>query len=140
MSSTFYFISDKIAADNFKDGMTPSLKANYGLKFAQDVALNRVREKVKPRCKMSYKLLNEEYLYDPLLDIAPYSTLFQFKYDLDGIHHCVTVIDKWYFESNFPFVLPLTKENLDYCCINDNETKRMNFYKGVLKSIFSLKI
>ena len=33
------------------------------------------------------------------------------------------------------FALPLTKDNLDYCCIKDNETKGINDYKGVLKDI-----
>ena len=30
--------------------------------------------------------------------------------------HCVTVYDKWVFDSNFDFALPLTKESLDLCC------------------------
>ena len=42
-----YFIGDNICADNLKDEITPFLKANNGLKFAHDVALNRVRDKGK---------------------------------------------------------------------------------------------
>ena len=45
------------------------------------------------------------------------------KYSIDGIHHCITVFGKWIFDGNFPFALPLTKDNSDYCCINDNEKK-----------------
>ena len=56
---------------------------------------------------------------------------------LGGIHHCVTVVGKYIFYANFPFALPLTKENLDYCCINDNETKGINSYKILLKAIRS---
>ena len=37
--------------------LNPSTKENDGLKFAQDVALNDVIDKVKYRCKLSYKLL-----------------------------------------------------------------------------------
>ena len=70
-----------------------------------------------------------------MLDVYPYPTLIQLKGYLEGIHHCVTVVGKCIFEINFHFVLPLTKDNLDYCCINDNETKGMNGYKGVLKVI-----
>ena len=55
------------------------------------------------------------------------------KYFLDGIRHCATIFGKLVFDSNFTFVLPLTSENLDYCCINDNEIKVMNGYKGILK-------
>ena len=46
--SSFYFIGDKIDADCYKDEITPSLKTNGRLKFSQDVAMNRIREKVKP--------------------------------------------------------------------------------------------
>ena len=46
-SYIFHFIGDKIAVDNFKDEITPSLKADYRLKFYQDVATNSVREKEK---------------------------------------------------------------------------------------------
>ena len=97
------------------------LKANYRLKFAQDVALNLAREKVKPRSKISYKLLKEEYGYYPFIDTYPYPTLIHLKESLGRIHHCVTVVGKWIFDSNFTFSLPINKENLDYCCINENE-------------------
>ena len=70
-----------------------------------------------------------------MLDISPFPALIQLKDFLGGIHHCVAVVGKWIFDSNFTFALPLTKENLEYCCINDNETEVMNDYKIVLGSI-----
>ena len=79
--------------------------------------------------------MKEEYGYDPFLDISPSTTLIQFKDCLDGIHNYYTVVGKWIFDSDFPFSLPLTKENLDQCCINYNEIIIMNGYKGLLKSI-----
>ena len=48
LSSEFYFIGDKSYVDNLKDEITPSLQANDRLKFSQNVALNHVREKIKP--------------------------------------------------------------------------------------------
>ena len=54
MENSFYFIDDKIATDNFEDEITPSLKENDRIKFDQDVAMNLLREKRKPRCKISY--------------------------------------------------------------------------------------
>ena len=68
-----------------------------------------------------------------LLEISPYPTLIQSKYYLDGIHYCVTVFGKWIFDSTFSFAPSLTKDDFDYCCINDNETKGMSGHKGVLK-------
>ena len=133
-SSAFYFIGDKIDADCFKDEITPLIKANYRLKFAQNVALNNWREKGKPWCKLSYKGFKEKYVYVPLLDISTYPILITLRDFLDGIHHCVIVVVKWVFDG-IVFAIPLTKDNLDYCCINDNETKGINCYKGVFKSI-----
>ena len=41
-----------------------SIKANNSLKISQDVALNHVRDKGKPLCKISYKIFKEQYGYD----------------------------------------------------------------------------
>ena len=54
---------------------------------------------------------------------------------IGGMHQCVKVVDKWIFGSNLPFLLPLTKDNLDYCWSNDNQIKGLNCYRRVLKSI-----
>ena len=134
LSYAILFIGDKISSDRFKDKITHLLKAHDRLKFAQDVALNCVQKKVKPRYKISYELFKEEDGNYPLIDIYPYPTLIQLKYFLVGIHHCVTVFGKWVFDSDFPFAIPLTKDYLYYCCINDNETKLMNVDKVVLKA------
>ena len=85
------------------------LKANYRLKFAHSVALNHVIEKGKPQCKLSFKVLKEEYVCDQLLGISPYPALTQLKYFLGRIYHCVTVVGKWVFDSSFPFILPLSQ-------------------------------
>ena len=61
--------------------------------------------------------------------------MIQLKDFICGIHNCVTVVGKCIFDSSFPFALPLTKYNLEYCCINDNEKKVTNGYKEVFKTI-----
>ena len=66
-----------------------------------------------------------------MLEISPYPTLLQLKYFIDRIHHCVTVAGKWIFDRNYPFEPPLTKDNLDYCCIEDDKTKVTDGYKGI---------
>ena len=64
--------------------MTPSLKVNESLKFAQDVALNLVKERGKLRYKLSYELFNKEDICNPLLLIYLYPNLIQLKYFLAG--------------------------------------------------------
>ena len=88
------------------------LKANDKLKFSQDVVLNNIRDKGKPKYKLSHKVLKEEDGYDPLLDISPYTTLIQLKYSFDVIHHCVTTVGKLFFDKDSHFALPLAKYNL----------------------------
>ena len=70
-----------------------------------------------------------------MLEISSFPTLVQLKDFLGGIQHCVTVVGKWIFDSNVPFARPLTRNKLEYCCTNCDETKVMNGYRGVLKSI-----
>ena len=113
LSSKFYFVDDKISADCFKDKITPSLKSNYRLNFVQDVGMNNLIDKGKTRYKFLYKIFKEQDGYDPLLDISTFSTLIQLKEFIDGVQHCVTVVGKWIFDSTFPFVLPLTCDNLE---------------------------
>ena len=45
------------------------------------------------------------------------------EYFIGGIQHCVTVVGKWIFDSNFLFALSINRDNIDYCCTNENETK-----------------
>ena len=80
----------------------------------------------------------EEYGYSLLIEISPYPTLLKLTYFLAGIHHCVTVVDEWIFGSTFTFAILLTKDDLEYCLTNENETELMNGYHVVLKSIVFL--
>ena len=98
--------------------------------------MNHLRKKVKPQYKLLYKVFKEQYVYDLLLDISLFLTLIHLKEFLGGIQHCVTVVGKYIFDSNIPSVLPLTCDQRNYCCNSGNETKVMNFYKGVLNTFF----
>ena len=71
------------------------LKSNDGIKFAQDIACNHVREKEKITIKILYKVLEEEDGYHPLLEIPPFPKFIQLKDYIYGIHHCVTVVGGW---------------------------------------------
>ena len=90
------FVGDKIAADNFKYKMITSLKANGGLKFAQDGAMSHVRDKFKPRWKLSHKVFEGQYGYDTLIETSLLPTIIQLKYFLCGIQHCVTFVGNWF--------------------------------------------
>ena len=79
--------------------------------------------------------MKEEYEYDPFLDISIYPILMQLKDYFDGIQHCVIVVGKGIFDSNFSFELPLTKDNSVYYCIYDDLKRVNNYYKGLLKAI-----
>ena len=93
-SYAYYFIGENNAADCLKDEITPSLKANDGIKLSRDVTLNHVREKVKTQCKLAYELLKEQDGYDPLIDISLYPTCIKLKEFLDRIQHFFTGVGK----------------------------------------------
>ena len=76
------------------------------------MALNFVRDKGKPRYKLSYKLLQEKDGYVTLIKKCPFQTLIQLNQFLDGIQHYVTVVGKWVFDSNVVFEITLTSEYL----------------------------
>ena len=61
--------------------------------------------------------------------------LFSWGGELGGVHHCVTVVGKCIFDSNFTFALLITKDSFYYCCTNDNVEKVINGYKRILKII-----
>ena len=120
----------------FKKGeITPSLKENDRLKFAQEVAINHIKQKVKTQFKLSYKVFKKQDVYDTFITIYSFTTLIQLKYFLGGIQHYVTVVGKCTFDNNFPVEHPLNRDKVDYCCANDNKTRGTNGYKGALNSI-----
>ena len=63
-----------------------------------------------------------------------FTTLSRLAELLDGIQHYVAVLGKWNFDSNITFALPLTRNDLEYCCTSDVKNI-FNGYNVVLKYI-----
>ena len=78
-----------------------------------------MRYKGKQQWKLSYKVFEEQDGYDLLFDIYLFPTSIQLKSFLGGIQHCVTVFARWVFDCNIHFAVPITHDNMDYCCTND---------------------
>ena len=97
----------------FKDGILTSPKENYRLQISLDVLLDNVKQKGNPRCKLLYKLFEEQYGYDPLLDTSLLPTLIQFTYFIGGIQYCVIVLGVNIFYHSIPFALTLICDKLD---------------------------
>ena len=38
--------------------------------------------------------------------------------------HCITVCERWLFDSNFEFALPLCQDSLDLCCSTDETQEK----------------
>ena len=116
-------MGDNIFDDNFRDTIIYLLLKNVRLKLSQDVTINHVKEKGKPRCKLSYKVFELKYGYYSLLEIYMFQTFILLKDFLGEIQHYVTVFVMWIFDRIIPFALLLAHYKLDYCCTNDDETK-----------------
>ena len=76
--------------------------------------MDNVREKGKPRCKISYKVFKEQDGYYQLLDIYTFTTLIQLGYFFDDTQHCATFVGKWIFDSNVSFEIFFTRDDMDY--------------------------
>ena len=98
LSSVFFFIGDKVAADILKDEIIPLINAKDRLKFSQDVALNNFIVKGKPQFKLSYILFEEKDVYDTLIFISPFPTLSHFADSICGIQYCVIVVGECIFD------------------------------------------
>ena len=133
--SIFLFVGENFTEDHFKGGIILLLKEKYRIKFTLSMALNNVRDNRKQQCKLTYKISKQTSGCDLLLDTYKFTTLIELTESIGGIHYCVTVVGKWIFYRNITFYLPLTHDYLDYCCTNDEESKGMNGYKVLLKSI-----
>ena len=69
-----------------------------------------------------------------------FPTLFNLTYFLGGIQNCVSVVGNCILNSNIPFEIPVTHDDMKYFYTNDDETKVINCYKSVFKNIGFLKI
>ena len=108
----FFFVGENISADHFKYYILPSLEAKDRLQLALNVEFNHVRDKVKPQCKLPNEVYKEQYGHYPFLSISPFPTLIEFTGFLGVIQYCVTVVGKWIFDSNIPFKISLTHDEL----------------------------
>ena len=71
--------------------------------------------------------------YDILQNHSKYTTVFLLLDTAHRTDHCITVCDKWIFDSNLGFALPLRKASLNYIC-SGNDTDDITFV-GVLQAI-----
>ena len=66
-----------VTVNSFKYAILTLLKEKYRLKFDQYVALNHVKDKVKPLLKLSHKVFKVKYGYYTFLDISTFKTSIQ---------------------------------------------------------------
>ena len=69
-----------------------------------------------------------------MLEISPFPTLIWLKDFFGCIQRCVTVFGNWVFDRIFTSTLPLTRDDPDYCCNNDDKRTGMNSHQELLKS------
>jgi len=108
LASSLFYRGDTKMADLVKSKLDES-SSKVGLNRL-DFATQIIRTK-----GTKYQVKKLEKKFDVLTDISSDVTLCQL---IDSIYdgtHCVTVCDKWIFDANMPYALPLTKESLDQC-------------------------
>ena len=91
------------------------MKSEVGnrIHFANEIMLNRKRNKGEVR--VHYKLIKykKKYDYKVLEDISANVTLVQLMDSIENVNHAINVVGNWIFDSNYERALVLNKASLD---------------------------
>jgi len=103
----------------------------------RDVVLSKLRASMdfdeygdlaKNRMKFAMRVMNVDVKgydsrimkhFDILGDQSYWPTLCILEGSDGGVNHAVTVVENFIFDSNNHTAIPLTRENLDFCCLSD---------------------
>ena len=94
------------------------MKSEVGncIDFANEIMLNRKRNKGEARVHYSLERIKKKGEYDILKNISANVTLVQLMDSLGNVNHAISVVGSWIFDSNYERALVLNKESLDMIC------------------------
>jgi hypothetical protein len=96
-------------------------KGTGRMNFCHELLIGHYREKKEKRINYSVEEWKEYMTFDIFLNVSPYPTVCAIIDSASqGIGHCITVCDKWIFDSNFEWAFPLTQECLNYICKSED--------------------
>jgi len=122
--NAFHYINDWEARDILKNEIATSLSYSSYKCFAKgrrEFAAYLVNFKVKGYVTSYMKQ------FDILNNRSIWPTLCILKGSDESVNHAVTIVEDYIFDSNCPYALQLTRENLDWCCNADDETCNITY-------------
>ena len=123
-AAAVHYMGDKKAAEYINRRKEQSLVAfsNGGrMQFCNDVILNHYKQKNEKKLRYTVQNWNESKPFDIFKDISTWPTVCLLLDSAGRAEHCVTVCNKWIFDSNFDYAFPLSEQCLHYICGGDDE-------------------
>ena len=93
-----------------------NIEVGNHIHFANDIILNKKRNKGETRVHYSLMKYKKKGEYDILEKISANVTLVQLMDSLGNVNHAISVVGSWIFESNYERALVLNRESLDMIC------------------------
>jgi len=122
LASAMYYIGDTYGSEYIirRKQSCLSIMGTGRINFCHNLLIGHYREKKEKRISYSVEEWKESMTFDIFQNVSPYPTVCAIIDSSQGIGHCITVCDKWIFDSNFEWAFPLTQECLNYICKSED--------------------
>jgi hypothetical protein len=126
LASALYYMGHVYASEYIIRRKQLSLEAvkdkRWGrMRFCHDVMMGCYREKNEMRLNYKVEEWKNGMEFDIFRNVSQYPTVCALIDSSHGTGHCITVCNKWIFDSNFEWAFPLTQECLNYICKSDDD-------------------
>jgi hypothetical protein len=75
--------------------------------------------------------------FDILQNHSVWPTLCILRGSDNSVNHAITVVDNFIFDSNCPYAMQLTRDNLDWCCCSDEISTDVKYVEVMFSYRFS---
>jgi hypothetical protein len=123
LASALFYMGDVYAAEFIIQRKKLSLLAvkKGRMRFCHDVIVGHYRKKKEMRLNYRVHEWKKSMEFDIFRNVSNYPTVCALIDSSHGTGHCITVCNKWIFDSNFEWAFPLTQESLDYICKSEDD-------------------
>lgn len=122
LASALHYMGDIYASEYIiqrKDESINCLKGKGRMHFCKDILLGHHKRKHEKKLKYTVEEWKGSPEFDIFCDISPFPTVCRLIDGSFGTGHCVTVCNKWIFDSNFENAFALTRKALNDICMGE---------------------
>ncbi len=119
LASAVRYMGDVYASDYIiqrREESLYKLEHKGRMQYCKDIIMGQFKQKGERKLNYGVEEWKEQPSYNIFTNISPYPTVCNLLDESLGTGHCVTVCNKWIFDSNFEQALPLTQNSLNFIC------------------------